>query len=98
MTQRGPVPQALPHEDLDYTHYIEKQLKPIVDAVLHFFGQSFNDIVGGRQLQVVRVDSLETVKLTIKISILSTEIREYKSIRADTCFIMCMTTAISSYV
>ena len=52
MTQRGPVPYALPHQDLDYTHYIEKQLKPIVDAVLHFFDQRFNDIVGGRQLRL----------------------------------------------
>ena len=52
MTQRGPVPLALPHQDLDYTHYIEKQLKPIVDAVLQFSGQRFNDITGGRQLQL----------------------------------------------
>lgn len=52
MTRRGPVPQALPHEDLDYAHYIEKQLKPIADAVLQFSGRSFNDIVGGRQLKL----------------------------------------------
>ncbi|MBW2634853.1 MAG: hypothetical protein JRE14_12155 [Deltaproteobacteria bacterium] len=52
MTKRGPVPYALPHQDLDYTHYIDKQLKPIVDAVLQFFGQSFNDITGGRQLKL----------------------------------------------
>ncbi|MEN8246741.1 MAG: DNA polymerase II [Thermodesulfobacteriota bacterium] len=50
MTQRGPIPQELPHDDLDYTHYIEKQLKPIADAVLQFLGLSFSDIVGGRQL------------------------------------------------
>ena len=52
MTRRGPVPQALPHDDLDYTHYIEKQLKPIADAVLQFLDLSFNEIVGGRQLKL----------------------------------------------
>jgi DNA polymerase-2 len=52
MTRRGPVPQALPHDDLDYAHYIEKQLKPIADAVLQFLDLSFNDIIGGRQLKL----------------------------------------------
>jgi len=52
MTQRGPIPQELPHDDLDYTHYIEKQLKPIADAVLQFLGLSFSDIVGGKQLEL----------------------------------------------
>jgi len=52
MTKRGPVPQALPHDDLDYTHYIEKQLKPIADAVLQFLDLSFNDILGGKQLEL----------------------------------------------
>ena len=52
MTRRGPVPWALPHEDLDYTHYIEKQLKPIADAVLQFLGLSFSEIIGGRQLKL----------------------------------------------
>jgi DNA polymerase-2 len=52
MTKRGPVPQALPHDDLDYMHYIEKQLKPIADAVLQFLGLRFNDIVGGHQLKL----------------------------------------------
>jgi len=50
MTLRGPVPVDLAHADLDYNHYIEKQLKPIFDAVMMFFGQSFNEIIGGRQL------------------------------------------------
>ncbi len=52
MTLRGPIPVELPHADLDYNHYIEKQLKPIFDAVMMFFGQSFNEIVGGRQLRL----------------------------------------------
>ena len=35
-----------------YAHYIEKQLKPIADAVLQFLGLSFNEIVGGKQLEL----------------------------------------------
>ncbi len=50
MTQRGPVPTQLPHDDLDYTHYIDKQLKPIADAVLLFFDLSVTEIMGGKQL------------------------------------------------
>jgi len=52
MTRRGPVPVQLPHEDLDYTHYVEKQLKPIADAVLMFFDRSVKDLMGGRQLRL----------------------------------------------
>jgi DNA polymerase-2 len=52
MTLRGPVPIELPHTDLDYRHYIEKQLKPIFDTVMVFFDLSFNDIIGGRQLSL----------------------------------------------
>jgi len=52
MTRRGPMPHALPHDDLDYTHYIEKQLKPIADAVLQFLDLRFNDILGGKQLEL----------------------------------------------
>ncbi len=52
MTLRGPVPVEQPHTDLDYHHYIEKQLKPIFDAVMVFFDLSFNDIIGGRQLSL----------------------------------------------
>ena len=50
MTLRGPVPIDLPHDDLDYNHYIQKQLKPIADAVLLFFDQSFTEVMGGRQM------------------------------------------------
>jgi DNA polymerase-2 len=52
MTRRGPMPHVLPHEDLDYTHYIEKQLKPVADAVLQFIDLRFNDILGGKQLEL----------------------------------------------
>ncbi|MFK5953573.1 MAG: DNA polymerase II [Desulfobacterium sp.] len=52
MTLRGPIPVELPHTDLDYRHYMEKQLKPIFDAVMVFFDLSFNEIIGGQQLSL----------------------------------------------
>jgi len=50
ITQRGPIPIELKHNDYDYDHYVEKQLKPIADSVLFLFGKSFDDIVGSDQL------------------------------------------------
>jgi DNA polymerase-2 len=50
ITQRGPIPIELKHNDFDYNHYIEKQLKPIADSVLSLFGKNFDDIVGNDQL------------------------------------------------
>ena len=37
------------NEDLIFL-YIQKQLKPIADAVLLFFDQSFTEVMGGRQM------------------------------------------------
>ena len=45
ITKRGPVPIELKHEDIDYKHYIEKQLKPIADSVLVLLGKSFDSII-----------------------------------------------------
>ncbi len=50
MTLRGPMPIDLPHDDLDYNHYIQKQLRPIADAALLSLDQSFTQIMGGRQM------------------------------------------------
>jgi DNA polymerase II len=44
ITKRGPIPVELKHDDIDYQHYIEKQLKPIADSVLSLFGKSFDTI------------------------------------------------------
>jgi len=45
ITEDGPEPlQNLKHE-VDYNHYIKKQIKPIADSVLCFFGQKFDDII-----------------------------------------------------
>jgi DNA polymerase-2 len=50
ITQRGPIPIELKHNDFDYDHYIEKQLKPIADSVLSLLGKNFNAIIGSDQL------------------------------------------------
>jgi len=50
ITKRGPVPIELTHGDLDYQHYIEKQLKPIADSVLGLLGESFDSIIKSPQL------------------------------------------------
>ncbi|MFH0870389.1 MAG: DNA polymerase domain-containing protein [archaeon] len=47
MTVEGPEPiQKLKHK-IDYDHYIEKQIKPIADAILGFYNESFDDILKG---------------------------------------------------
>jgi len=51
-TRRGPVPVQLDHDDIDYQHYIEKQIKPLADSVLIMFDTSFDDIVIGDQLSL----------------------------------------------
>ncbi len=50
ITKRGPVPVELKHDDIDYKHYIDKQLKPIADSVLALIGESFDNIVQSDQL------------------------------------------------
>ncbi len=48
MTLRGAVPIELPHDDIDYDYYIERQLAPIADSVLSLFGQNFEEFRGGQ--------------------------------------------------
>lgn len=52
MTKGGPVPLELNPTEIDYDHYIEKQLKPLADSVLTFLGTSFDAITNGRQLDL----------------------------------------------
>lgn len=47
MTIDGPQPLQKLKSRIDYEHYIDKQIKPLADAVLGFFGQSFDDIIKG---------------------------------------------------
>jgi len=44
MTTSGPEPIEYHASQLDYDHYIEKQIKPIADAVLPFIGHDFDAI------------------------------------------------------
>ena len=41
MTQAGPEPLEARRSPIDYQHYLNKQLKPIADAILHPLGESF---------------------------------------------------------
>ncbi|MBU3760171.1 MAG: DNA polymerase II [Candidatus Omnitrophica bacterium] len=52
ITLRGPVPTELPHEDLDFDHYIEKQIRPIADSILEFVGKSFDQLADPAQLSL----------------------------------------------
>jgi DNA polymerase-2 len=48
MTMRGPVPIELPHDDIDYDYYIDRQLAPIADSILQLFGKNFETYRGGQ--------------------------------------------------
>jgi len=52
ITPEGPVPLELDPRDIDYAHYVEKQLKPLADDVLALEGDSFDAVIGGRQLDL----------------------------------------------
>jgi DNA polymerase-2 len=41
MTTAGPEPLETRRAPIDYAHYLERQLQPIADAILPFFGDSF---------------------------------------------------------
>jgi DNA polymerase II len=44
MTTDGPEPVLDIKHQIDYEHYAKKQLKPIADSILEFFGLSFDEI------------------------------------------------------
>ncbi|MEL0630745.1 DNA polymerase II [Psychromonas aquatilis] len=44
LTINGPEPQEYLHSDIDYQQYIDKQLKPIAEAILPVLGKDFNQI------------------------------------------------------
>ena len=52
ITKKGPVPIGLNPKDLDYTHYIDKQLRPIADSILVLEGTSFGAIIDSQQLNM----------------------------------------------
>jgi DNA polymerase-2 len=45
MTLSGPEPLGWVRSPLDYQHYIDRQLKPVVDSLLPFLGQDFDGLV-----------------------------------------------------
>ncbi len=49
MTRRGPVPVQLPHDDRDYDHYVDRQLRPLAADILALRGTTFDAIIDGRQ-------------------------------------------------
>ncbi len=52
ITKKGPVPIGLNPTDIDYNHYIDKQLRPIADSILMLEGTSFNSIISSQQLNM----------------------------------------------
>ena len=52
ITPEGPMPVELDPGEIDYNHYIEKQLKPLADDVLAQQGESFDSVIGGKQLDL----------------------------------------------
>ncbi len=47
MTTEGPEPIQKIKHPYDYDHYIEKQVKPLADAILYFYDTDFEDILKG---------------------------------------------------
>jgi len=45
MTVNGAEPLAALQSPLDYQHYVDKQLAPVADSILHFMEQSMNELV-----------------------------------------------------
>lgn len=44
LTTQGPQATECRNAPLDYDLYLERQIKPIADGILHFLGQNFDDI------------------------------------------------------
>ncbi|MBN1792568.1 DNA polymerase II [Candidatus Woesearchaeota archaeon] len=49
MTVEGPEPVQKMKHKIDYEHYIDKQMRPIADSILDFFGTNFDDVIKGSQ-------------------------------------------------
>ncbi len=53
LTVNGPEEISTRKSKIDYEHYIEKQIKPIADSVLVFFGKDFDELVNkSRQMKL----------------------------------------------
>ncbi|MBT4334193.1 DNA polymerase II [archaeon] len=49
VTTDGPEPIQILKHNIDYEHYLEKQIKPIADAILSFFDTTFKEVVEGNK-------------------------------------------------
>ena len=49
MTRNGPEPLERRQSRLDYEHYLNKQLKPIADAILQPLGESFTALISSQR-------------------------------------------------
>lgn len=52
ITKEGPIPASLKPKDIDYEHYIEKQIAPVADSLLTLLGESFDKIVNSNQYEM----------------------------------------------
>ena len=57
MTPAGPVPVQLKPDELDYNHYLDKQIRPLADGVLFALDLTFDGIIEGGAAGSVRVGS-----------------------------------------
>lgn len=49
MTLRGPMPLELPHDDYDFEHYIDRQIRPVVEGLLELEGRTFAGALSGQE-------------------------------------------------
>ena len=49
VTRNGPEPVGEATAAPDYEHYVEHQIKPVADAVLHFLGTDFDRVAGTKK-------------------------------------------------
>lgn len=47
ITTAGPEPIQNKSHQIDYDHYVKKQIKPIADTILSFFNTTFEEVIGG---------------------------------------------------
>ena len=45
ITINGPEPIEFLSSSLDYQHYLEKQIRPVAEAIMQFLGEDFDDLV-----------------------------------------------------
>ena len=52
ITSRGPVPAEMDPKDIDYQHYLDKQLAPVADAYFLLKNQTFENLFKAQQLSL----------------------------------------------